>query len=290
MSLRREPQQQRSQERLEQILAAAAEVFLEMGYEAATTQTIATRANTAVGTLYRFFPDKLAIFHALEKRHLDNLSVIQARIMTPQFMQQPLKQVVQQIVRTYADYFLDPAPCVVYIQYFVRPEIFAYFDESFDQWQIQKMSELFCLRNPQLPIEKSQLLSEVFLRTYQVLLLSALRSEPSHRQLLYREIEALLIGYLEPHAGDDLTVSSAAVQAQEQAQQLKQKHQLTERQTLAIAYVLEHGAMTIQDFEMVCPKPSRRSLQRDIKILLDKHLLVCEGATNQLTYHFNNNL
>lgn len=284
MSLRREPQQQRSQDRLEQILAAAAAVFLEMGYEAATTQAIATRANTAVGTIYRFFPDKLAIFHALEKRHLDNLAVIQARMMTPQFMQQPLKQVVQQIVRTYADYFLDPAPCVVYIQYFVRPEIFAYFDDSFDQWQIQTMSELLRLRNPKLSVGKSQLLSEVFLRTYQVLLLSALRSEPSHRQLLYREIETLIMGYLEPHVGDDLAVPSAAAQAQAQAQQLRQEHQLTERQMLAIAYALEHDSLTIQDFEMLCPKPSRRSLQRDIKILLNKNLLTCEGATNQLTY------
>ncbi|MEM9949539.1 MAG: helix-turn-helix domain-containing protein [Cyanobacteria bacterium P01_D01_bin.36] len=56
------PQQRRSQIRVEQILQAAAEIFWEKGYDVATTSDIAKRAQTAVGTLYRFFPNKLAIF------------------------------------------------------------------------------------------------------------------------------------------------------------------------------------------------------------------------------------
>jgi AcrR family transcriptional regulator len=71
--LRRQPKQQRSQKRVEQILRSAAEVFTEVGYEAATTHMIAARAKTAIGSLYQFFPDKLAIFHALEARHMENV-------------------------------------------------------------------------------------------------------------------------------------------------------------------------------------------------------------------------
>ena len=70
-SLRRQPQQKRSQKRVEKILDAAAIVFDEVGFEAATSHTIAERANTAVGSLYQFFPDKLAIFNALELRHIE---------------------------------------------------------------------------------------------------------------------------------------------------------------------------------------------------------------------------
>ena len=73
-SFRRYPQQQRSQEKVEKILTAAAAVFWEVGYDAATTHAIAQRANTSVGTLYRFFPNKLALFHALDLR--DSLSLI----------------------------------------------------------------------------------------------------------------------------------------------------------------------------------------------------------------------
>ena len=67
--LRRQPKQQRSQEQIEQILQAAAAVFWEVGFDAATTHAIAAKANTAAGNLYRFFPNKLAPFHALEKQH-----------------------------------------------------------------------------------------------------------------------------------------------------------------------------------------------------------------------------
>ncbi|NJL20864.1 MAG: helix-turn-helix transcriptional regulator [Leptolyngbyaceae cyanobacterium SM1_3_5] len=52
--VRRLPQQSRSQQRVAQILAAAAQVFAEVGYEAASTTMIAERGKTSVGSLYRF--------------------------------------------------------------------------------------------------------------------------------------------------------------------------------------------------------------------------------------------
>jgi hypothetical protein len=48
-SLRRQPKTERGKQRVEKILATAAEVFLEVGYEAATTHAIAARAKTAKG-------------------------------------------------------------------------------------------------------------------------------------------------------------------------------------------------------------------------------------------------
>ena len=284
MSLRHQPQQQRSQDRLEQILLAAAEVFWELGYDNATTHDVAERAETAVGTIYRFFPDKLAIFHALEKRHRDSVDSMQANLFTPQFANQPLKTIVEQIVQGFAQYFLDPAPCVIYTQYFVAPEMFAYFDESFDQWQIERFAELLSWRNPNLPKTKSQLLGQVFLRSYQVLLLSALRGEPQQRPALYKEIEALLFRYLEPHVGDNVNQQSPMVEARERAAELAQQYGLSDRQVTVLAYALEYGSLTIQDCERLCPQVSRRSLQRDLKTLMDKELLKSQGETNQLYY------
>ena len=65
---------------------------------------------------------------------------------------------------------------------------------------------------------------------------------------------------------------------------LVQTHKLSERQAIALGHVLEHGALTIQEFEALCEGGNRRSLQRDLKGLLDKGLLLAEGATNRLTY------
>jgi predicted HTH transcriptional regulator len=59
---------------------------------------------------------------------------------------------------------------------------------------------------------------------------------------------------------------------------------LNERQTAALRYLLEHGKITIQDFEALCPATARRSLQRDLKLLLEKGLVAASGATNRLEY------
>ena len=65
---------------------------------------------------------------------------------------------------------------------------------------------------------------------------------------------------------------------------LVKQHALNERQGKALGYLLQHGKLTIQDFEALCPTVNRRSLQRDLKGMLDKNLITAEGATNQLVY------
>ena len=287
----RQPQQQRSQIRVEQILRAAAEVFWEKGYDVATTHDIAKRAQTAVGTLYRFFPNKLAIFHVLEKHHKQYLDRTVPQLMSPKTFQLPLAVVIRKIVETYADYFEDLGPRIVYIQYYLTPNIFLYFDESFDRNMIQGLAKLLQGRNLSLTLEKCELLSEVFLRTYQALLLVALRSNDTHRHQLQLEIQNVLFNYLEPYVGDqiyndssdgDLPSSQTIIQAQVEV--LTQEHALNSRQQAAIAHVLTHGSLTIQTLESICFQPSRRTLQRDLKQLIEKKIFESKGSTNQLIY------
>lgn len=70
-SSRRTPTQARSKKRVEAILEAAARVFIEEGFDAASTDAIAARAGTSVGSIYQFFPNKLALFEALAARCLE---------------------------------------------------------------------------------------------------------------------------------------------------------------------------------------------------------------------------
>jgi AcrR family transcriptional regulator len=67
---RRQPMQDRSRRRVERILAAAVELIEEGNCEAATTRSIATRADVPIATLYQFFPNREAI---LEEVLLDYL-------------------------------------------------------------------------------------------------------------------------------------------------------------------------------------------------------------------------
>lgn len=279
---RRQPQQKRSQERVERILKAAAEVFWEMGYDAATTHAIAKRAQTAVGTIYRFFPNKLAIFHALENQHRLSVDAIHARLMTPEYMLQPLKVMVQGMVETFAQYFEDPAPRVVFTQYFVAPDMFAYFDDSVTQGYARRFAEMLRLKNTALSVEKSEIIAEVTVQAYNSVLLAALRSNASHRAQLYAEVQDLLVNYLQPHVGDPFAPVEYA--AGEPAERITEHYNLNPRQKAALAHALDHGSLTIQAFEAICPQPSRRTLQRDLKQMVNKGILRSDGDTNQLVY------
>jgi hypothetical protein len=47
------------------------------------------------------------------------------------------------------------------------------------------------------------------------------------------------------------------------------------------------GGLTIQNFEEICPETSRRTLQRELRGMVEKSLLLPEGKTNRLYYRLN---
>ena len=72
-TMRRHPQQARSQQRVNHILDTAAVIFRDTGYEAATTNMIAAQAGVPIGSLYQFFPNKQAIMDALVERYVADM-------------------------------------------------------------------------------------------------------------------------------------------------------------------------------------------------------------------------
>ena len=66
--LRNEPVQARSAARLGSLLDAAAEVVDEVGFERLTTAMVAERAHASIGTVYRYFPDRIAVLEGLSSR------------------------------------------------------------------------------------------------------------------------------------------------------------------------------------------------------------------------------
>jgi AcrR family transcriptional regulator len=66
--LRNEPVQARSSARLAGLLDAAAAVIDEIGFERLTTAMVAERAGASIGTVYRYFPDRIAVVEALAIR------------------------------------------------------------------------------------------------------------------------------------------------------------------------------------------------------------------------------
>jgi Fic family protein len=59
---------------------------------------------------------------------------------------------------------------------------------------------------------------------------------------------------------------------------LARQHGLSDRQALALGRVLDEGRLTVQEFEALCPGVNRRTLQRDLKSMVDKGLLLERGT------------
>lgn len=72
--LRNEPVQARSSARLAGLLDAAAAVIDEVGFERLTTAMVAERAGASIGTVYRYFPDRIAVVEALAIRCAQRLA------------------------------------------------------------------------------------------------------------------------------------------------------------------------------------------------------------------------
>jgi len=83
---RRNPSQERSQETVQRIFAAASRLLGRgVPLEDVTTGMIAGEAEVSVGALYRFFPDKQAIVDAIAARHLEDFQglLIQGLMFAP---------------------------------------------------------------------------------------------------------------------------------------------------------------------------------------------------------------
>jgi TetR/AcrR family transcriptional repressor of mexJK operon len=65
----------RREDRIEAILQAAQDVFLDQGYEATTLDLIARRAKASKATIYAHFRDKLGLFEAILAAHIKNTQV-----------------------------------------------------------------------------------------------------------------------------------------------------------------------------------------------------------------------
>jgi len=74
LASRRSPSQSRSVVTVSAIFEASVQVLLKEGMHRLTTTRVAERAGVSVGTLYQYYPNKLALLNAVLERHLDGVA------------------------------------------------------------------------------------------------------------------------------------------------------------------------------------------------------------------------
>jgi Fic family protein len=65
------------------------------------------------------------------------------------------------------------------------------------------------------------------------------------------------------------------------------EHRLNERQAAAVEALLEHGELAIDEFEALVPGVHRRTLQRDLKGLVERRIATVKGAARAARYRLN---
>jgi AcrR family transcriptional regulator len=199
--MRRQPQQVRSQERVKQILEVAEQLFLEIGYEAATTRAIAARAEISVGSLYQFFPDKEAILKALAVRYLQTQYQKILDLHTPQSITLPLSSYVDQMIDVFDQFYTDyPGSRAIFEQ--LLDTITWSAIEKIDDVEYQVVGELarfFQSRQPSLSLPKCERIALVITKTITELLWLSLSRDQEFRRELVVETKLLILSYLQQY-------------------------------------------------------------------------------------------
>lgn len=111
------PQQERSARRLAHFLEVAAELFAEVGYDAATMTAIAERSGASIGALYNYFPDKQSVAFTLLHQYAQEIEaylrplIEQAKALNPkEFAEQFIERITEFIELHPAYLALHAAP------------------------------------------------------------------------------------------------------------------------------------------------------------------------------------
>jgi AcrR family transcriptional regulator len=83
-SVRTEPVQQRSAERITSLLDAAADLIDQNGIDGLTTSDVAARSGSSVGVVYRYFPNIQSLLRALASRNMEKFTTRIFGAMTEQ--------------------------------------------------------------------------------------------------------------------------------------------------------------------------------------------------------------
>jgi AcrR family transcriptional regulator len=185
------PQQERSARRLTAFLDAAAELFAEVGYEAATMTAIAERSGSSIGALYNYFPDKQAVALTLLSQYAQELETHWKPLM---------EHAVNLTHQEFASLFIERITELVRI----RPAYLSLHaapvrlrrDPAVKRALRVTIANAFRAKNPLLSDEQSILAANVTLQIVRGLMTIYAEAEPKGKDLVVDEFKKVLTLYL----------------------------------------------------------------------------------------------
>ncbi|MBP2559426.1 AcrR family transcriptional regulator [Neorhizobium galegae] len=106
VSTPRQPQQKRSRERVERILAAAKELIARGGSDVMKMGELAEKAGVPIGSLYQFFPDKGSVVRTLAERYNEEGRTCIREAMEPVRNEATFSKAFSELIDIYYGLFL----------------------------------------------------------------------------------------------------------------------------------------------------------------------------------------
>jgi AcrR family transcriptional regulator len=197
---RRIPRQERARQRVERILDAAAEVFAEVGVEAATMEGIAERADTSIGSLYQFFPNKVAIFGELARRYHGKVKdFFDAIVDSPLLDHQPIEAILDASIEAiWVFHESEPAFRAVWVGLAFTQQVLVE-GEALNKEFARRIESILAKKLGSLPAKKRPVVATMLVEVLTAMLIVTAR-RPAEGKSLKEETKTLLRRYVEPYA------------------------------------------------------------------------------------------
>lgn len=195
---RRIPTQARARERAQRIIDAASHVFAEAGFEAATMEGIAERAETSIGSIYQFFPNKLALFNALARSYHEKLRGFFDVLLGGPLLEQPWTDILDHGIDAFALFHEQEVGFrAVWVGLQVTPEIIVE-GEAINREFAKRIEAVLEAKLGGLPASMRPVVATMTVEILTAMLIVSAR-RPGEAKVLMRETKALLRRYLAPY-------------------------------------------------------------------------------------------
>ena len=195
---RRIPTQARAKERAQRIIDAASHVFAEVGFEAATMEGIAERAETSIGSIYQFFPNKLSLFNALARSYHDKLRVFFDVLLGGALLEQPWSDVLDHGIDAFVLFHEQEVGFrAVWVGLNLTPEVVVE-GEAINRDFAKRIEAVLAAKLPGLPSKMRPVTATMMVEILTAMLIVSAR-RPEEGPALMKETKALLRRYLAPY-------------------------------------------------------------------------------------------
>ncbi len=195
---RRVPTQERAKKRVERIIDAASHVFAEQGFEAATMEAIAARAETSIGSIYQFFPNKLTLFNALARHYHEKLRAFFDLLLSGPLLDQPWADILDAGIDAFAFFHeQEPGFRAVWVGLQVTPEVIIE-GEAINREFAKRIETVLEAKLLDLPATMRPVVATMMVEILTAMLIVSAR-RPAEAKALMTETKALLRRYLAPY-------------------------------------------------------------------------------------------